>query len=341
MNKVSIIMLVYNASKYLDRSINSVLNQTYDNLEIIIVDDSSTDNSKDIIKKYASTDNRIRPIYSEINQGVSKTRNIGLNIFSGDYVLFMDADDYITKDAVEIMMNKSIKYKADVVDSYHLVINNKKTFLESKPLKEDLVMGDKSNIEMLTKATYITGKLIDKKLVKDLLFDVDLRRYEDLVFEHELKLKLKNYVLIKDVVYYYYQVSGSLINTLGEKHTAYMEAAREVMDLYRNEDKEVIEKIESLLFTNAFLTGITKIVKNDKNIDDNASLLKNYLLSFKDVFKTYEDNKKISKFIKKKYNKMVNSDKKIKRFIKLTKNIDFISLYFKYLGFSNKYEINK
>ena len=306
-------MPVYNASKYLDRSINSVLNQTYDNLEIIIVDDSSTDNSKDIIKKYASKDNKIRPIYSEINQGVSKARNIGLNIFSGDYVLFMDADDYITKDAIEIMINKSIKYKADVVDSYHLVINNNKTFLESKPLKEDLVMGDKSNIEMLTKATYITGKLIDKKLVKDLLFNVDLRRYEDLVFEHELKLKLNNYVLIKDVVYYYYQVSGSLINTLGEKHTAYMDAAKEVMDLYKNESKEVKEKIESLLFTNAFLTGITKIVKNDKNIDDNVNILKEYLLRFKDVFKTYESNKKISKFIKNRYNKMINSDKKIKR----------------------------
>ena len=334
-------MPVYNASKYLDRSINSILNQTYDNLEIIIVDDSSTDNSKDIIKKYASKDNRIRPIYSEINQGVSKARNIGLNIFSGNYVFFMDADDYITRDAIEIMINKSIKYNADVVDSYHLVINNNKTFLESKPLKEDLIMGDKTNIEMLTKATYITGKLIDKKLVKDLLFNVDLRRYEDLVFEHELKLKLNNYVLIKDVVYYYYQVSGSLINTLGEKHTAYMDAAKEVMNLYKNESKEVKYKIESLLFTNAFLTGITKIVKNDKNIDDNVNILKEYLLRFKDVFKTYEDNKMISKFIKNKYNKMVNSDKKIKGFIKLTKKIDFISLYFKYLSISNKYEINK
>ena len=332
-------MPVYNASKYLDRSINSVLNQTYDNLEIIIVDDSSTDNSKDIIKKYASTDNRIRPIYSEINQGVSKARNIGLNIFSGDYVFFMDADDYITKDAIEIMINKSIKYKADVVDSYHLVINNNKTFLESKPLKEDLIMGDKTNIEMLTKATYITGKLIDKKLVKDLLFDVNLRRYEDLVFEHQIKLRLKNYVLIKDVVYYYYQVSGSLINTLGIKHTAYMDAAKVVMKLYENEDDKVKEKIESLLFTNAFLTGITKIVKNDKSLDENTKILKEYLLRFKDVFKTYNSNKKIIPSIKNRYKLMINHDGYIKHFLRMTKNIDFISLYFRHLSIVNKYNI--
>lgn len=332
-------MPVYNASKYLDRSINSLLDQTYDNLEIIIVDDSSTDNSKDIIKKYASKDNRIRPIYSEINQGVSKARNIGLNIFSGDYLLFMDADDYITKDAIKILVDKAIKYKADVVDSYHLVINNNKTFLESKPIKEDLVMGDKSNIEMLTKATYITGKLIDKKLVKDLLFNVDLRRYEDLVFEHELKLKLNNYVLIKDVVYYYYQVSGSLINTLGEKHTAYMDAAEKVMKLYKNEDVKVKEKIESLLFTNAFLTGITKIVKNDKSLDENTKILKEYLLRFKDVFKTYNSNKKIIPSIKNRYKLMINHDGYIKHFLRMTKNIDFISLYFRHLSIVNKYNI--
>ena len=334
-------MPVYNASKYLDRSINSVLNQTYDNLEIIIVDDSSTDNSKDIIKKYASKDSRIRPIYSEMNQGVSKSRNLGLNVLTGDYVFFMDADDYITKNAIEIMINKCIKYNADVVDSYHLIISGNKTFLESKPLKEDLIMGDKSNIEMLTKATYITGKLIDSQLVKNLLFDVNLRRYEDLVFEHQLKLKLKNYVLITDIVYYYYQVPDSLINTLGEKHLAYIDAAKEVMDLYENESKEVKEIIESLLFTNAFLTGITKIIKNDKNVDDNVNILKNYLLKFKDIFKTYKDNKRIDKIIKNKYEKLVNSDKKIRRYIKFSKNINFISLYFKYLSISNKYQINK
>ena len=337
--KVSVIIPVYNAEKYLDRSIKSVLNQSYDNLEIIIVDDSSTDNSKDIIKKYASKDSRIMPIYSEVNQGVSKARNIGLNIFSGDYLIFMDADDYITKDAIKILMEKCNKYDADIVDSYHLVISNNKTFLEAKPLKEDLVMGDKSNIDMLTKATYITGKLIDRKLVKDLLFDVNLRRYEDLVFEHQLKLRLKNYVLIKNVIYYYYQVPTSLVNSLGSKHTAYMDAAKEVMDIYKDESDEAKELMESLLFTNGFLTGITKVVKNDKSIDENVNILKEYLLTFKDVFKTYESNKKISKFIRNQYNKMINSDKKIKRFIKLTKNIDFISLYFKYLSIANKYNI--
>lgn len=198
--KVSIIVPIYNAAKYLSRSIESMLNQSYDNLEIILIDDASTDNSKEIIKKYALKDSRIKPFYSEVNQGVSRSRNMGLKSVSGDYVIFIDSDDYIVKDMVKIMVEKSIKYNSDLVDSYHLIIYKNKTFLEHKALKEDLVLGNKDNIEMITKSSYITGKLIDVKLLKDLLFNEELRRYEDLVFEHELKLKANNYCLIKDVL---------------------------------------------------------------------------------------------------------------------------------------------
>ena len=116
------IVPVYNAEEYLERSIDSILNQTYGNLEVIIIDDKSTDNSKKIIQKYAFKDNRIKAFYSEINQGVSKSRNIGLKSAMGDYVLFMDADDYLVKDGIEKMINASLKYNGDIIDSYHLII---------------------------------------------------------------------------------------------------------------------------------------------------------------------------------------------------------------------------
>ena len=98
--KVSIIVPIYNASEYLSKSIESILNQSYENLEIILIDDASTDSSKEIIKKYALKDTRIKPFYSEVNQGVSRTRNIGLKSVSGDYVFFMDSDDIIIKNAI-------------------------------------------------------------------------------------------------------------------------------------------------------------------------------------------------------------------------------------------------
>ena len=337
--KVSIIVPIYNASEYLSRSIESILNQSYKNIEIILIDDASSDNSKDIIKEYALKDPRIKPIYSEVNQGVSKTRNLGLKTISGDYVTFMDADDYITPNMVQILLEKAIKYDSDLVDSYHLIIYKNKTFLEHKPLKEDLVLGNKNNVDMLIKSSYVTGKLIDVNLLEGLLFDENLRRYEDLVFEHELKLRARNYCLIKDVIYYYYQVEGSLINSLGEKHKVYLDAAKIVMDLYNNEKQESRDAIESMLFTNALLTGLTKVIKNDESLEYNVDLLKKYLDDSNKVFKNYKDNKKISSVLKRFFNKYLNNDKKIRSFIKMTSKKDFIKLYFNALSVINKYKV--
>lgn len=341
--KVSIIVPVYNAEKYLPRALNSILNQSYENLEIILIDDASTDKSKEIIKKYASKDDRIRPFYSEINNGVSKSRNIGLKSFSGDYVFFMDADDYITKNAIQIMVEASEKYDGDVVDSYHLIIYTNKNkeyyFTENKVPKKILVMGSlDDNIDVLTKSTYITGKIIRKDLLEGLTFNEDLRRYEDLVFEHQLKLRLKNMVFLDQVLYYYYQVSDSLINTLGKKHEAYLDAAKEVINIYKDSNEDIKLRIEALLFTNGFLTGITKVIKNDDTVEENSKLLDHYLSQFDEMFITWKDNKYINKHIKKYILNLINNKRKIYKLVKKTRKIDFIKLYFNYLSKINKYK---
>lgn len=103
-NKVSIIMPVYNSSKYLDRSIQSVINQTYSNYELVIVDDGSTDNSKDIITKYRSNVNTIKYIYEE-NKGIAGARNTGINNANGDYIALLDADDTWRRDKLESCVN--------------------------------------------------------------------------------------------------------------------------------------------------------------------------------------------------------------------------------------------
>lgn len=338
--KVSIIVPIYNAADYLSKSIESILNQSYENLEIILIDDASTDNSKEIIKKYALKDTRIKPFYSEVNCGVSRARNIGLKSVSGDYVFFMDSDDTIVKDTIKIMIEKATKYSSDLLDSYHLMIYKNKTFLEHKPLKEDLILGNKENEKMITISSYVTGKLIDTKLIKGLTFDESLRRYEDLVFEHELKLRANNYCLIKDVLYFYYQVDNSLVNSFGEKHAVYLDAARIVLDLYKDEPENSRLLIESLLFTNALLTGLTKVVKNDLSLEDNTKILKEYLLKSKDIFKTYNDNKYIKKIYKNKFNKLLENDNNIRKIIKNTKKINFINIYFVFLSILYKYKVN-
>src|SRR5690554_2682260 len=114
MSKVSIIIPVYNKAPYLDSCISSVINQTYKNLEIIIIDDGSTDNSLEICENYRKKDERIQLISQE-NQGVSVARNKGIQKASGEWIYFLDADDYLELDAFEILVKKSHYLDVDLI----------------------------------------------------------------------------------------------------------------------------------------------------------------------------------------------------------------------------------
>ena len=97
MNKVSVIIPVYNTSKYLDKCIDSLVNQTLDDIEFIMVNDGSTDNSKEIIEKWVKKDKRIK-LYNKENGGQASARNLGLTKAEGEYIAFLDSDDYISYD---------------------------------------------------------------------------------------------------------------------------------------------------------------------------------------------------------------------------------------------------
>ena len=145
-------------------------------------------------------------------------------------------------------------------------------------------------------------------------------------------------VFVKDVLYYYYQVSDSLINTLGTKHEAYLDAAKEVIKNYKDSSEEIKLRIESLLVRNGFFTGISKIVKNDDGIESNTNLLFEYLSKFDKIFPTWRNNKYINKFLKNYIIKLINNKDKVQKLINRTKKIDFIKLYFNSLSFFNKYK---
>ena len=112
--KVSIIIPVYNQEKYLDKCINSVIRQSYDDLECILVDDGSTDNSPEICDKYEKKDDRIK-VFHQPNSGVSKARNVGLANAKGEWITFADSDDYLEQHAFQTYIDAAIKYQADVV----------------------------------------------------------------------------------------------------------------------------------------------------------------------------------------------------------------------------------
>lgn len=132
---VSVIVPVYQAEKYLEKCINSILNQTYEDLELILVDDGSTDQSLGIIRQFQKKDKRIRYFHQQ-NSGVSAARNKGLEMSKGTQILFVDADDTIDVEMLTFMMDKMVRYEAEIVFCGFDYIYNDENVTEIPELNE-------------------------------------------------------------------------------------------------------------------------------------------------------------------------------------------------------------
>ena len=120
---ITVAIPIYNVEKYLERCIKSIINQTYKNIEILLVNDGSPDNSKEIMEKYKENDKRIKCFYKK-NGGLSDTRNYAINIASGKYICFIDGDDYIDNTFVEKLYNKIIEDKSDLAWCNFTLVND-------------------------------------------------------------------------------------------------------------------------------------------------------------------------------------------------------------------------
>ena len=130
--KISVIVAVYNTEKYVEKCLSSLLNQTYQNLEIIVVEDGSTDNSKEVLKKYSHND-KIKLIYNKKNSGLSYSRNVGLENAIGDYIGYIDSDDYVDLDFYEKLMDSIVQYNSEVaICDVKVVYEDKNVELVSK-----------------------------------------------------------------------------------------------------------------------------------------------------------------------------------------------------------------
>jgi glycosyltransferase involved in cell wall biosynthesis len=182
--KISIIIPVYNVQVYLNQCINSVVSQSYDDLEIILVDDGSTDNSPRICDDFVLKDDRIKVIHKQ-NGGVSSARNAGLNMASGDFIQFVDSDDYIEHNMCEVLINTLSKNKADLAMCGFFLINNeivRKCFFRKGVFKRlsDL-KNDFSSLYINCFFNSPFNKLYRKNLIAS-YFDEQLSLGEDLIF---------------------------------------------------------------------------------------------------------------------------------------------------------------
>ena len=224
--KITVIVPVYNVENYLNKCLDSLINQTYKNLEIIVINDGSTDNSGEICQEYAQKDNRIVYIEKE-NGGPSDARNAGLDRMTGSYVTFVDSDDWIELDYVEILYKKITEYQADIA------VGNYYSFDEAEGMYYFYIFGDSyyekvyDNVsifenlyesqEMKSFALIsVFGKLYKADLVKHLRFDIG-KLGEDGYINQKLYLLVQKVIYINQGLYAYRQLSGGITKTWTEK----------------------------------------------------------------------------------------------------------------------------
>lgn len=280
---ISIIIPVYKVEKYLEKCIQSVINQTYENLQIILVDDGSPDNCGKICDEYAKKDHRIEVIHKS-NGGLSDARNKGLEIAKGEYIGFVDSDDYIESDMYEVLYNLLKQYNVDVsICNFYTVSQGKiaiknadngiKEYNRIEILKEILL---DNNIQ-----SYAWNKLYKKELFNEIKYPVG-KKYEDIGTTFYLLEKCNKVVVTGKPEYYYINRQDSIVNNVTET--------------------TIIDYIELIMQRYDYI---------EENIKELSSYNKDYL---KRILKTAEQDiknlKKVGDYTKKKYEELYNKVQK-------------------------------
>ena len=213
--KVSIIVPVYNVELYIEDCLNSLLNQTYSNYEIILINDGSTDNSIEICSKY--NDQKIK-IYNQNNKGVSIARNVGISLATGQYIMFVDADDMVSEKYIENLIKSIEETNTDMVvcgytkEKAELV--NKKN---SQEIKGEIINANtmlENMMENNLQEGYLWNKIFKKSIINDnsLEFKEGVNVWEDLYFVIEYLSKSDKIFAINEKLYYYRTREGSAVN---------------------------------------------------------------------------------------------------------------------------------
>lgn len=296
---ISIIIPIYNVEKYLGKCIESIINQTYENLEIILVNDGSKDDSKNICEFYQKKDKRIIVINKK-NGGLSDARNTGLDVARGKYIGFVDSDDFIDRNMYQILYNDIVSNNADIaICNYKKIYENELVNVENKLNnteiynKEDairlLIMGDKIN-------DYAWNKLYKAELFKNIKYPVG-RNMEDMgttykVFEIAERITYNEYI-----GYYYLQRNNSILASINKKF---------ILDLYEMKYNKYshlrklypkyieILDINRLNFTKYYFMFMVDCKELDLlKFEEFKNEYQFYKLNYKKYRKKMENNKKI------------------------------------------------
>ena len=294
---VSIIIPCYNVEKYLRRCVDSVLTQTYKNLEIILVDDGSPDNSGNICDEYVDKDHRITVIHQE-NKGLSGARNAGIDIAKGEYLFFLDSDDAIYPDTIFTLYNTAVEKNADLVSSEYIKGVEPNAFKDRSDVK--VISGNGAQVldYVLQNSSWSAwGKLYRRDLVGDERF-LEGHLYEDFEFVPSMYLKAKTCAHVCRILYFYFvNISGIMGGSQNRLKPYYVDFARKNIDLVNNSGycEEEKARVKAGFYMH-FIWDYTNPLRNFGVIHEKA-FVDSYRLFIKQRIKDIVKNK----YLKNKY----------------------------------------
>ena len=289
---VSVVIPVYNVERYLRESLLSVMNQDYKELEIIVVNDGSTDSSLEILEYLALKDSRVK-IFSKTNGGLASARNYGLQHSSGDFILFFDSDDLLVSNAISTLMKCALEKSADIVAfGFEKFYDNTKIVnrVDEDPKAVSLSISDYFRLAFddsfpsrHCNGGYAWARLYKREVIQDFYFDSNRLLYEDEDFTSRLILKLDGngkLFYIDDVFYLYRQRKSSLVHSKRTKRLFSLYSCRRAILKRCVKDSEQYKIIDR-----ARLITLIKLMQVSlrNNYTGAFSLFKRILLSRKDV----------------------------------------------------------
>ena len=270
---ISVIVPVYNVAQYLEKSIASIQQQTYQNLEIILVDDGATDESGRLCEKIAEQDERVL-VYHKENEGLSQARNDGLKQAHGDYVIFIDSDDYIHPEMIASLYQQLVKEDADVSSCGVMNVYANSESPQTENQDDYFVCDTETFLREYLIGEKIPGticnKLIKKEVAAQLTFPKGLI-YEDAYYHFDLIKVAKKYVVNTNPYYYYFHRGDSITTKpYAEKDLAYI-------DIYQKFYTEVVKEYPNLTEVAFFRLAYAHFFILDKMLlDDNFKEFKDY-----------------------------------------------------------------
>ena len=214
---VSIIVPVYKVEQYLKRCMDSVLNQTYKNIEVILVNDGSPDSCPALCDEYAKIDSRVRVIHKE-NGGLSSARNVALDSVKGDYIFFVDSDDWLALDTLEVL-NEYLEEDYDMISFQRTYLTEEKVVEKGEKNPKDMDVSQYIDASFLGRYDFfVTTKIFKAEVFNNIRF-LEGRNYEDLEIMHRLFLNMKKVAGLDYFLYYYWKGNeGAITNTITMKN---------------------------------------------------------------------------------------------------------------------------